>query len=158
MNEMTDLSRLYDEIVAAASRQGLLIFPGYVGDDLPAVWWQGDPDNWPDFLGIAKAENIRTVFIGRAVLQEEDLLDLAEWVDEKTGPGNSNGDRARIKEFERYIGLTGEIRLGWVKDGVAYLLQHRTEWYQAFLDLTEEMEEEDDLDDLEDLEEFGHPG
>ncbi|HTU03130.1 MAG TPA: hypothetical protein VMG58_14975 [Candidatus Sulfotelmatobacter sp.] len=145
---MTDLSTLYDQMVAAATRQGLLIFPGYVGEELPAVWWQGDPQDWPDFLGIAKAEGIRTLFAGRAVLDEEDLHDLAEWVEERAGPGHSNGDRARLKEFERYIGATGEIRLGWVKDGVAYLLQQRTEWYEDFLDLMEEVEgdEEDELD------------
>jgi hypothetical protein len=147
---MTDLSRLYDEMVAAASRQGLLIFPGYVGDDLPEVWWQGSPDDWPQFLSIAKAEGARTIFIARAVLEEEDLQDLAEWVEETSGPGSTNGDRARLKEFERYIGCTGEIRLGWVRDGVAFLFQHRTEWYDEFLDLMAEFEEdEEDLDEFE---------
>lgn len=152
MARLTDLSRLYDEIVAAAARQGLLIFPGYVGDELPAVWWQGNPDDWPDFLTIAKAEGARTVLVGRAVLEEEDLQDLAEWVEEKSGPGSTNGDRARLKEFERFIGSMGEIRLAWIRDGVAFMLQHRTEWYDDFLDLMMEIEEE------EDLEEFGHEG
>ena len=152
MNSITDLSRLYDEIVAAAARQGLLTFPGYVGDELPAVWWQGDPNDWAEFLRIAKVEGMRTVFVGRAILEQEDLQDLAEWVDERTGPGPSNGDRARLKEFERYIGSTGEVRLGWVKDGVAFLLQQRTEWYEEFLELTDEIEEDDDLED------FDHPG
>ncbi len=152
MPRMMDLSGLYDEMVAAAARQGLLIFPGYVGEELPAVWWQGNPDDWPEFLQIAKGEGVRTVFVGRAVLEEEDLQELAEWVEEKSGPGSSNGDRARLKEFERYIGRTGEVRLGWIRDGVAFLLQQRTEWYEEFLDLMAETEDE------EDLEEFGHPG
>jgi len=154
MNQITDLFRLYDDIVAAATRQGLLTFPGYVGEELPAIWWQGDPNDWLEFLRIAKAEGVRTVFVGRAILEQEDLQDLAEWVDEKTGPGPSNGDRARLKEFERYIGATGEVRLGWVKDGVAFLLQQRTEWYESFLELADEIEEEED----DDLEDFGHPG
>jgi hypothetical protein len=152
MNQITDLSRLFDEIVAAAARQGLLTFPGYVGEELPAVWWQGDPNDWSEFMRIAKAEGARTVFVGRAILEQEDLQDLAEWVDEKTGPGPSNGDRARLKEFERYIGATGEVRLGWVKEGVAFLLQQRTDWYEAFLELTDEIEEEDDLEDFDDPE------
>lgn len=144
---MTDLSSRFDEMVAAAERQGLLVFPGYISEDLPAVWWQGDPDAWPDFLGIAKAEGVRTLFVGRAVLEAEDLQDLAEWVEEKEGPGHSNGDRARLKTLERYIGLTGEIRLGWIKDGVAFLLQQQTEWYTEFLDLMDEVEEEDEMED-----------
>ncbi len=144
---MMDLSQLYDEMTAAAERQSLLIFPGYVSDDLPQVWWQGDPDNWPDFVGIAKAEGVRTLFVGRAVLEEDDLRDLAEWVEEHSA-GSSNGDRARLKDFERYIGATGEVRLGWIKDGVAYVLQHRTEWYEDFLDLMEEVDGDED-------EEFG---
>jgi hypothetical protein len=154
MNQITDLSRLFDEIVAAAAKQGLLTFPGYVGEELPAVWWQGDPNDWSEFMRIAKVEGARTVFVGRAILEQEDLQDLADWVDEKTGPGPSNGDRARLKEFERYIGATGEVRLGWIRDGVAFLLQQRTEWYEAFLELTDEIEEEDE----DDLEDFGHPG
>ena len=147
---MTDLSDRFKEIVAAAKRQNLLVFPGYVAEDLPSVWWQGNFDDWPDFLGIAKAEGARTLFVGRAILEQEDLQELAEWVEEKAGPGGSNGDRARLKEFERYIGLTGEIRMGWIRDGVAYLFQERTEWYEDFLDLMEEVEEERNMDD------FGH--
>ncbi len=142
---MMDLSQLYDEMVAAADRQNLLIYPGYVSDDIPAVWWQGDPEDWPDFLGIAKAEGTRTLFVGRAVLEEDDLRDLAEWVEERSA-GSSNGDRVRLKEFERYIGSTGEVRLAWIKDGVAYLLQHRTEWYEDFLDLMDEVEVDEDED------------
>ena len=66
---MTDLSNRFEEIVAAAGRQSLLVFPGFVDEDLPSVWWQGNPDDWPDFLGIAKAEGARTLFVGRAILE-----------------------------------------------------------------------------------------
>ena len=148
---MTDLATKFEEIVAAANRQGLLVFPGYVVEEMPAVWWQGNPDEWPDFLGIAKAEGIRTLFVGRAILEEEDLQELAEWVEEKAGPGSTNGDRARLKEFERYIGKTGEIRIGFIKDGVAFLLQERSEWYEEYLDLMEEVEDDEDGTSL------GHP-
>jgi len=141
---MTDLSRLYDEIRESAAQHGLLTFPGYAGEDLPAVWWQGDPEDWFGFLMIAKTEGVRTVYVGRAMLDEEDLQELAEWVEEKTGPGSTNGDRARLKEFERYIGWVGEVRLGWIRDGVAFLLQQRTEWYQDFLELMAESEEEEE--------------
>lgn len=147
MKAMTDLSGRFDEIVAAAARQGLLVFPGYVSEELPTIWWQGDPDEWPDFLGIAKAEGARTLCVGRAILEAEDLQDLAEWVEEKEGSGHSNGDRARLKTLERYIGLTGEIRLGWIKDGVAFIFQQQTEWYAEFLDLMQEIEEEGDRED-----------
>jgi hypothetical protein len=141
---MTDLTTQFEEIVAAANRQGLLVFPGYVVEEMPTVWWQGNPDEWPDFLGIAKAEGARTLFVGRAILEEEDLQELAEWVEEKTGPGSTNGDRARLKEFERYIGMTGEIRVGFIKDGVAFLLQERSEWYEDYLDLMEEVDDDED--------------
>jgi hypothetical protein len=150
MSKRTDLSRRYDEISESAAQQGLLTFPGWVGEELPTVWWQGDPDDWLGFLLVAKAEGARTILVGRAVLEEEDLQELAEWVEERSGPGSTNGDRARIKEFERYIGWTGEIRVGWIKDGVAFLLQQRTEWYDEFLDLMAEAEEEE-------LEDFGPP-
>lgn len=153
MSRATDLTRLYEEITEAAVQQGLLTFPGYVGEDLPSVWWQGDPGDWYGFLMIAKAEGARTIFLGRGVLEAEDLQGLAEWVEEKAGPGSTNGDRARLKEFERYIGCTGEIRLGWIKEGVAFVLQQRTEWYEEFLELMAETEEEE-----EDLDEFEHPG
>ena len=144
MPNMTDLSRLYDEIREAAVQHGLLTFPGYVGEELPTVWWQGDPGDWFGFLMIAKAEGVRTVYVGRAGLEEEDLQELAEWVEQNTAPGSTNGDRARLKEFERYIGSVGEVRLGWIRDGVAFLLQRRTEWYQDFLELMAETEEEEE--------------
>src|SRR3990172_11357617 len=102
MAHKTDRSRLFEVIKAAAAPQGMLVFPGYIGEDLPTVWWQGDRDDWVGFLMIAKAEEARTIFLGRAVLEAEDLQDLAEWLEEKAGPGSTNGDRARIKELERY--------------------------------------------------------
>lgn len=148
MPRKTDLSRLFEEIKTAAAQQGLLFFPGYIGEDLPTVWWQGDRDDWIGFLMIAKAEGARTIFLGRAVLEAEDLQDLAEWLEEKAGPGSTNGDRARIKELERYIGSTGEVRLGYIKDGIAFLLQHRAEWYDEFLEIMAEAQEEE-MDDLE---------
>jgi hypothetical protein len=150
MPDKTDLSGLYEEIKATAAQQGLLVFPGYIGEELPTVWWQGDLDDWLGLLMIAKAEGARTIFLGRAVLAAEDLQDLAEWVEENAGPGSTNGDRARLKEFERFIGSTGEVRLAYIKDGIAFLLQHRTEWYDEFLSLmAEAQEEEEDLEDLE---------
>jgi hypothetical protein len=148
MPRKTDLSRLFEEIKTAAVEQGLLVFPGYIGEDLPTVWWQGDRDDWFGFLMIAKAEGARTIFLGRAVLEAEDLQDMAEWLEEKAGPGSTNGNRARIKELERYIGGTGEVRLGYIKDGIAFLLQHRAEWYDEFLELLAEAQEEE-MDDLE---------
>ena len=66
---MADLAERLSEIVAAVGRQGLLVYPGYVAEDLPTVWWQSNPDQWPDFLGIAKAEGVRTLFVGRATLE-----------------------------------------------------------------------------------------
>jgi hypothetical protein len=129
----------------------MLVFPGYIGEDLPTVWWQGDRDDWLGFLMIAKAEGARTVFLGRAALEEEDLQELAEWQEANAGPGSTNGDRARIKELERFIGSTGEVRLGYIKDGIAFLLQHRADWYEEFLELMAEAQE-DELEDLEDLE------
>ena len=148
MSHVTDLSRLYDQIREAAVQQGLMTFPGYVAEEVPAVWWDGDPGDWFGFLMIAKAEGARTLFVGRAILEEEDLQGLAEWAEERVGPGSTNGDRARLKEFERYLGCTGEVRLGWIKDGVAFLLQDRTDWYQEFLELMAETEEEE-LEDFE---------
>ncbi|MBI2001572.1 MAG: hypothetical protein HYS69_10405, partial [candidate division NC10 bacterium] len=71
MSRATDLTRLYEEISEAAIQQGLLTFPGYVGEDLPSVWWQGDPGDWYGFLMIAKAEGARTIFLGRGVLEAE---------------------------------------------------------------------------------------
>jgi hypothetical protein len=148
MYRATDLSRLHDEIVTGVTRQGLLVFPGYISDELPAVWWQGGSEDWQEFLRIGKAEGARTVCVSRTVLEEEDLQEVAEWVEERTGPGSTNGDRARLKEFERYLGYTGEIRLGWVRDGVAYLFQVRTDWYEDFLELMAEAEGEG-LDELD---------
>ena len=146
----TDLSGLYEEVRATAAQQGLLVFPGYIGEELPAVWWQGDPDDWLGLLMIAKAEGVHTIFLGRAALAAEDLQDLAEWVEENAGPGSTNGDRARLKGFERFIGSTGEVRLAYIQDGIAFLLQHRTEWYDEFLALmAEAQEEEEELGDIE---------
>jgi hypothetical protein len=138
---MLDLSSRHEEVLAAAERQGLLVFPAYVGDDLPAIWWQGDPEAWPDFLGITKAEGQRILFVGRAVLDTEDLQELAEQHEETRGSRPTNGDRARIKAFERYVGYTGEVQMAYIKDGVAFILQQRTEWYEDFLDLLDETED-----------------
>ena len=136
-----DLSSLKDDMTAFIEGHGLRRFHGYVGEDLHSVMWDaGDnPDSWKDFVELAKAAGAGFLTMNDAVLQRGELDYLAERLRNSTYPSDEDMEEARW--LRSFVGKTGFVQLGWPYQGIMFLYEASTEWYERYqrlLDLAED--------------------
>jgi hypothetical protein len=136
-----DLSTLKDDMTAFIEGHGMRRFHGYATEDLHSVMWDsGDnPDSWKDFVELAKASGAAFLTMNEVVLDREDLDYLAERLRNAAYPNDEDLEEARW--LRSYVGKTGFIQLGWPYQGVMFLFEVSTDWYdryQRLLDLAED--------------------
>ena len=150
-----DLTSLKDDMTAFVEGHGMRRFHGYVhADEVPSVAWAaGDnPESWKDFVELAKAAGAPLLTMNSFTLSREDV----DWIVESLR--NSHfADEDELDEatwLRAYIGRTGFVQLGWPHQGVVFLYELSTEWYDRYQRLMEMAEEfggmtlgETDLDD-----------
>src|SRR3954468_12052336 len=137
-----DLTSLKDDMTAFVEGHGMRRFHGYVhADEVPSVAWDsGDnPDGWKDFVELAKAAGTTFLTMNAYTLSREDV----DWIIESLR--NSHfADDEEVEEarwLKTYIGRTGFVQLGWAHQGVVFLYELSTEWYDRYQRLMEMAEE-----------------
>ena len=137
-----DLTSLKDDMTAFVEGQGMRRFHGYVqGDEVPSVTWDsGDnPDGWKDFVELAKTAGASFLTMNSFTLKREDV----DWIIESLR--NSHfADEDEVDEakwLRAYIGRTGFLQLGWPHQGVVFLYEVSSEWYERYQRLMEMAEE-----------------
>jgi len=112
-----NLLSLKDDMVAFIEGHGLKRLPGYVTEEIPSIVWedQDNPDAWKDFVEMEEA--------GEMNFPDEEGTELveAEWL-------------------RKYAGNLGYIQLGFVYQGLVFLHETTTEWYERFQMLLEDVE------------------
>jgi len=125
------------EIPEQIASRGLVMFPGYTRmlDELPIVFWniKKSPD-YQAFLDAGAAAGVKMiVFFDRefssdliegALEQLEDAIDLT--VEEQ------RGYERRLREMRAYDGFTCAVELSFEREGVIYMFELRTEWFEEF--------------------------
>ena len=152
-----NLDVLKTEIRDYLESRKLPIFHGYSRaiDTLPIVFW--DTDRYPDhkqFLATAEAAGAKMV-----VLHSRDfsslLVDnaLQQLNDTDFAPEDRRAIERRLRDLRAYDGFTCAIELSFDQDSRVYMYELRTEWYEEFSDLLDEidaaMPDGDDDDDDE---------
>ena len=134
-----DLHNLKDDMTAFIEGHGMRRFPGYVGDEISSVLWKDDenPDAWKDFVELAKASGAPFLTMDDAVLTKEDL----EFLIDRLKDNVYSDDLDDARWLRTYIGKTGFVQLGWPHQGVMFVYEASTEWYERYqrlLDLAED--------------------
>jgi hypothetical protein len=135
---------LKEDIRTSLDRDRFVVFHGYARtvDDLPAVYW--DTERYPDhedFLKSAKAVGVSMIvfhqqeFTGAMV---EDAMDSLE-------SGDVSADdyrliKGRLEELRRYDGFTCTMELSFDYQGRAYIYELRSEWFDEYSEILEELE------------------
>ena len=143
LSQMTDdLHSLKDDMTAFIEGHGMRRFHGYVNsEDVPSVAWEiGDnPDGWKDFVELAKASGTTFLTMSDFVLSKEDVeyvvdtLRNANYVDED--------DVEEARWLRAYTGKVGFVQLGWANNGIVFIYEVSTEWYDRYQRLSEMAEE-----------------
>jgi len=133
-----NLIALKDDMVAFIAGHGLRRFNGYVTEEVPAVFFEDDDaDSWKDFVEHAKASGVSFITMSEVTLEKADVAILLEQLREQSYP---EADGIEIEEAEslvKHVGQLGYLQLGFAHQGVMFLFETSTEWYEQFQELIE---------------------
>jgi hypothetical protein len=142
-----NLNSLKDDMVAFIEGHGLTRLPGYVTEDIPSVVWegQGNPDAWKDFVEMAKRVGAPFITFSEMTLDPEELDSLVEEAGEMNFPDEEATELVEAQFLRKYSGMLGYIQLGFVYQGLVFLHETTTEWYERFQTLLEDIESFQDI-------------
>jgi hypothetical protein len=142
-----NLLSLKDDMVAFIEGHGLRRLPGYVTEDIPSILWESEnnPDAWKDFVEMAKHVGAPFITFSEMTLEREDLDALIDQATEMNYPDEEASELVEAQLLRKYIGMVGYIQLGFVYQGVSFLHETTTEWYERFQSLLEEMDSFQDI-------------
>ncbi len=133
-----NLLSLKDDMVAFISGHGLRRMPAYVTEEVPTVLFEeDDPDGWKDFVEHAKAAGAAFITMSEVVLEKSDVAILLEQLRDHTFASDEDLDFDDAEALVRHVGKAGYLQLGFAHQGVMFLFEISTEWYDRFQDLME---------------------
>jgi hypothetical protein len=137
-----NLLSLKDDMVAFIEGHGMRRLPGYVTDDIPSVLWEGhgNIDAWKDFVEMAKHVGSPFVTFSEMTLDHEELDALIEEAGEMNFPDEEAAELVEAKWLRKYAGKLGYIQLGFIYQGIVFMHETTTEWYERYQSLLENLE------------------
>jgi hypothetical protein len=133
-----NLISLKDDMVAFIAGHGLRRFNGYVTEEVPTVLFEeDDPDGWKDFVEHAKAANAAFITMSEVILEKADVALLLEQLREQSFPDEDGPELDDAEYLINHVGKTGYLQLGFAQQGVMFLFEISTEWYERFQQLME---------------------
>jgi hypothetical protein len=133
-----NLISLKDDMVAFIAGHGMRRMNGYVPDDIPTILFEEeDADGWKDFVELAKASGAPFVTMSEVVLEKADVAALIERVRDQVYPEDESQEIDEAERLVRHVGKVGYLQLGFAHQGVMFLFEVATDWYDSFQDLLE---------------------
>lgn len=142
-----NLLSLKDDMVAFIEGHGLHRLPGFVTEDIPSILWEGkgNPDAWKDFVEMAKHAGAPFVIFSEMTLDREELDALVEDAGEMNFADEDAPELVEATWLRKYAGMLGYIQLGFVYQGLVFLHETTTEWYERYQTLLEDLETFQDI-------------
>lgn len=144
MNTMiqTSLLSLKDDMVAFIEGHGLRRIPAYVGEEVPTVLWDDgeNADGWKDFVETAKAAGAPFLTMSDVRLEKADLELLIEELQEANFPDAESPELDEAQSLSTYVGKVGYIQLGFAHQGIVFLHESTTSWYERYQSLLESLD------------------
>ncbi len=139
-----NLEALRAEIPAYLESRGITTFRGYSRshNDMPIVTWDCDrfPD-YRDYVNVAEKLGVK-IMVFRDQEFHEALAETAlEDVEESELPFDERRDyERRLREFRNYAGFTCAIEMTFEYEGTLYCFELRTDWFQEFRRIAEDLD------------------
>ncbi|MCU1321578.1 MAG: hypothetical protein JWM43_1227 [Acidobacteriaceae bacterium] len=135
-----NLISLKDDMIAFIAGHGMRRFSGFVTEEVPTVIFEEEnSDGWKDFVEHAKAAGAPFVTMSEVVLEKSDIAILLEQLREQSFPGIPE-DSSEMDDAEylvNHVGKVGYLQLGFAHQGVMFIFEIATDWYDRFQDLLE---------------------
>lgn len=128
-----DLHSLKDDMIAFIAGNGLRRFSAYVPEDVPTVIFEEEnTDSWKDFVEHAKASGTHFVTMSDVVLEKEDLELLVEQMRAQNFPDEESAEMEDARLLTRHVGQVGYLQLGFAHQGVMFVYETATDWYDRY--------------------------
>jgi hypothetical protein len=133
-----NLLSLKDDMVAFIAGHGMRRLNGYVTEEVPTVLFEEEnPDGWKDFVEHAKAAGAPFVTMSEVILEREDITLLLEELRDQTFPEGGDIEVEDAQQLMKHVGKVGYLQLGFAHQGVMFIFETATEWYDSFQQLME---------------------
>ncbi len=137
-----NLVTLKDDMIAFISGHGMRRLPAYVSEEVPSVIFEEEtPDSWKDFVEHAKAAGAPFVTISEVVLEKADVSMLLEQIRDQNFPDAEAPEMDDAEYLVKHVGKIGYLQLGFAHQGVMFLFETATDWYDRFQTLMEAVTE-----------------
>jgi hypothetical protein len=111
---------------------------GYITEDVPTVVFEDDSaDAWKDFVEHAKAAGAPFVTMSEVVLEKSDIAILLEQLRDQTFPDEDAEELDDAEYLVNHVGKVGYLQLGFAHQGVMFIFEIATDWYDSFQSLME---------------------
>jgi hypothetical protein len=157
-----DLDTLKNEIAAALDVSGFAVCHGLdrLSDPMPIVRW--DVEQYPDpraYLEMARKAGVKIlVFHHRRFASVAALDALADLQSAEISREDHREFDRRLRQFMDYDGFTCLVELSFLSDGVWYVYETATRWYDEFLGILSEIHDAIDVSEDDDDKEPGPLG
>lgn len=151
------LVNVIDEIVAQAQRDEFVVFYGFKEgpENATVVWNEERGGDWRKFLTAAKTLGARVVYLNWAPFEEfqvdEALIETSDEEGEDSNDPDVDEHNQEVGVYRDKVGLIAQIDLAFMADGVTHIYRRSPEWFETFLQLTQEADEGPDEDQPEPL-------
>jgi hypothetical protein len=123
-----NLISLKDDMIAFIAGHGMRRLNGYVTEEVPTVIFEEEnADGWKDFVEHAKAAGAPFVTMSEVILEKSDI----------SGNSDDNPDVDDAEYLVNHVGKVGYLQLGFAHQGVMFIFETATEWYDRFQALIE---------------------
>jgi hypothetical protein len=133
-----NLISLKDDMVAFIAGHGMRRMNCFVPEDVPTVIFEEEnSDGWKDFVEHAKAAGAPFVTMSEVVLEKSDIVILLDQLREQTFPDDESSDLDDAEYLVNHVGKLGYLQLGFAHQGVMFIFETATDWYDRFQSLLE---------------------
>ena len=140
-----NLDKIKDEILARLSAAGIAVFHGNPPqmESVPVVMWDtARHPGYQEFIETAKAAGVRLVVCHVETLERAAIEDSLERLGEAELERDSRRAlEIRLRDLRPYEGFTGALEFSYGLEGRIFLFELRTEWYEEFLDILDQLDE-----------------
>ena len=135
-----NLISLKDDMIAFIAGHGMRRFNGYVTEEVPTVIFEEEnADGWKDFVEHAKSAGAPFITMSEVILEKSDIAILLDQLRDQSFSGTSddNPDVDDAEYLVNHVGKVGYLQLGFAHQGVMFIFETATEWYDRFQTLIE---------------------
>ncbi len=137
-----NLTTLKDDMIAFIAGHGMRRLPAYVGEEVPSVIFEEENiDSWKDFVEHAKSAGAPFVTMSEVILDKSDVSILLEQIRDQNFPEAEAPEVEDAEYLVKHVGKIGYLQLGFAHQGVMFLFETATEWYDTFQSLMEAVTE-----------------